>query len=246
MKIKTKALAFVSLCVLLAGMIFYTGDVEAEEGFPDYNAEQKGSITVHLDAIGTNREGIQFSCYQVGTAKVHEGYLEGFTVDADYASLDLDLNDIEESKKHKAAAEKLTSYLAEHPAIQPVASGKTDPEGMLSFPGLTQGVYLLVQKDGFQTYGTTDPFLISIPHVEETLVLYDVTTETKGALPQEPTGTKTVKTGDDTSVWMWVGLCAIALVVLIVLPVVAGRKRKREVEENAGSGNGSDRNRSIL
>lgn len=218
-----------SLCVLLAGMTFGTGTVSAANTSKQYEPDRKGSITVHLDDLGTDRGGVTLDCYQVGNADVFEGHLDGFLATDTYRSLDLDLNDLSDSKKHRKAADSLTAYIKKQKSIQPLASGKTNAQGVASFTDLSQGMYLILQKDGFDTYGTVEAFLISIPYVEEDLYLYDVETETKGALPDKETPKKTnAKTGDEAPVTVWVGIGLISLAVLIVAIYMLKKRKKTD------------------
>ena len=78
-------------------------------------------------------------------------------------------------------------------------TGVTDKNGECIFSALPQGVYLIVQKDSFDDYGTTEPFLMTVPYIEDDMVIYDVVTQTKGEKPVPPTETETeTQTGTET------------------------------------------------
>ncbi|MDD3337249.1 MAG: hypothetical protein PHS82_00160 [Lachnospiraceae bacterium] len=117
---------------------------------------------------------------------------------------------------------------------------KTDANGILSFMGLGDGVYL-VKSQKENAYGEVAPFLVHIPYYEEVNHImtgpnYTVTAEPKASpitekpkdpqkKPVSPTGTQntpvklsTAKTGDSTEVagTLFVMLCAAIVIVEIV------------------------------
>lgn len=224
-------IGLLSLCVLLAGVTFGTETASAAYTSKQYEPDRKGSITVHLDDLGTDRGGVTLACYQVGDVDVYEGHLNGFRAADTYQSLGLDLNDLSDSRKHRKAADSLAAYIEKQKSIQPLASVKTDAQGVAAFPDLSQGMYLILQKDGTGVYGTVEAFLISIPYVEEDLYLYDVETETKGALPDQEPPKKdkpTAKTGDEAPITVWVGIGLVSLVVLIAAVYMLKRRKKTD------------------
>lgn len=235
------------LCLLLTGVMMWTGSVSAEETQEAYEPDRVGSIRVCLDDIKTNRSNVSLACYKVGSTDVFEGHLNGFTVNEEYAGLDLNFNELGNIDVHRSAADKLAAYLKENTGISASAAGKTDSEGVCLFSNLEQGVYLIVQNDGFNTYGTMEIFLMTVPYVEDSLYVYDIKTETKGEVPPEitttpkpsktPGLTKTpipskptgdVKTGDNTQVKVFAGILAAAVIILIALLVNKNRRRSDE------------------
>ena len=90
-----------------------------------------------------------------------------------------------------ALAETLAAYAARD-ELAPLDSGKTDAQGTLTFPNtvdrLSPGLYLAVGKKhtaGGYTY-TTEPFLVSLPNLENDAWVYDVTASPKHTRTENP------------------------------------------------------------
>jgi len=175
------------LCLLTVGILFQTQPVKAvQAGQQSYDSDKKGSIQVCLDDIGTDRSLVSLYCYKVGSPKLYENNLEGWTVQETFESLNLDFNHLGDTEVHRESARKLVAFIEENGKIRPVQTGVTDKNGECIFSALPQGVYLIVQKDSFDDYGTTEPFLMTVPYIEDDMVIYDVVTQTKGEKPVPP------------------------------------------------------------
>lgn len=177
MKRKKRKSVILLIGVLLSMLLLSTSSVWGETS--------KGSISVQLDKIGTPLQGVNLFCYQVGDPVKENDVIEGWEALEEYSSLNLNLNELEDTQKHKETAEKLEAYVNQK-ELPPFLKGATDEAGKLRFENLEEGMYLIVQKSGRSVYGTIQPFLINIPYTEDGIFLYDVETQTKGELPITP------------------------------------------------------------
>lgn len=211
-------------CALLAGITFQAEIAQAAES-NWYDPDREGSITIELDDLGTERSGVGLACYQVGTVILNQGNMEGFQTSEAFASMKLDFDQLEDADQHKKMAESLVQFIKEDGSIQPVWRGRTDENGRVSCSPLEHGIYLIVQEDGFTTYGTIQPFLVGIPYMEDEILLYDVKTETKGEkpVPKQPQKDTPAKTGDTSR---WGILLLMTGAAFMVVGMVARRKKE--------------------
>lgn len=237
MKIKQMS-RWLLLCLLIVVTLFQAQPVRAAE--KTYDSEKKGSIKVCLDDIGTEFSSVSFYCYYIGAPKLYENHLEGWVITEDYKELGIDLDKLGDTSVHREAARRLSGFIEKNGEILPVQKGVTNSNGECMFHGLSQGVYLIVQKDSFERYGTTEPFLMTVPYMEGDLFLYDVVTQTKGEKPAPPKDpeippkppkpeteipNKPAKTGDHTPV---VEVAVIGLAAAAGIYIVLRRKSKTE------------------
>lgn len=195
-------------------------------------AEKKGSVTVELNEIGTDRMGIVLECLFVA----EEGE-NGWHLTESFDGSGVKPWKLEKSADYRKTAEKLSSWAKNRNLSAETET--TDKNGELVFSDLKEGIYLICQKSGFRTYGTIAPFLVCIPMKENGRILYDVHTKTKGEETPKITATpiatpsasvtssgsfgsrtavksgssnvKTVRTGDDTAIAVfWVLLILAA------------------------------------
>ena len=174
---------FLLILSLFSGL-FFRGNVYADETgggsanvSEGYDAEKKGSITVELQDIGTDRENVRLSLYQVGDL-AQEGY--GFRYDwsEDFKNISglegLDLNGIATAEENETTAEALRNVIeAAGSAIEPLEVQTTGTSGVVSFGQdasgagvLEQGVYLILEEIAGD-YGTVSPFLVSLPNCSD-------------------------------------------------------------------------------
>lgn len=174
---------FLLILSLFSGL-FFRGNVYADETdggsanvSEGYDAEKKGSITVELQDIGTDRENVRLSLYQVGDL-AQEGY--GFRYDwsEDFKNISglegLDLNGIATAEENETTAEALRNVIeAAGSAIEPLEVQTTGNSGVVSFGQdasgagiLEQGVYLILEEIAGD-YGTVSPFLVSLPNCSD-------------------------------------------------------------------------------
>ena len=152
---------------------------------------QNATLAIYYQHNGKPISDVPFDLYYV--ADVDE-YAE-FTLAGDFKNYPVQVNGLT-ADTWKTLAETLKSY-AEQDRLKPLDSGKTDGNGMLSFPNtqdsLKPGLYLVVgktlTKDGY--YYKTEPFLVSLPNPDSdtNTWCYDVTAEpkhTREELPPSP------------------------------------------------------------
>lgn len=175
MKTKNRALSALLSIILLVAMIplnMLAAPIDSEKPL---------SLTIYCQKNDLQLSGVSFSIYLV--ANCDENGIVSIT--DEFSSYNVEINgDTEELLRN--AASTLEGYVLQD-ALVPYDSGKTDTDGIVSFPtsdkALTKGLYLvLAQKhvlDG-KSYEFT-PFLISLPTAdsESDLWEYDVKASAK-------------------------------------------------------------------
>ena len=155
----------------------------------DYQPGKKGSITIRLNDIGSYKGNVEFAVYQVGKP-VGESNLQ-WQLTEKFAGCKVDLNALNTAEAQKEAADIL-----EKEAVSQTAdfAGKTDKQGVLSFPNLEQGIYLLRQTEK-GIYGTVESFLAAIPYmIDGESWIYDVPASPKAEpLPSTPSPSITLE-----------------------------------------------------
>lgn len=214
----------IKVLLTLGVLLVSITSIHAIEG--DYDSSVQGSLTVHLDDLGTNRSNVSLNVYQVGTI---DGNLSQFILVDALKDTNVNINDLGDSDKHNTAANTLVTYIHEH-SVQPMYSGSTNSEGMYSIVNIPHGMYLIEQTSGFDSFGTIQTFLVSVPYVEDDILLYDVVTETKGEKPEvkvtpTPTPTTPTDTSDTSNVPVYmIGLGGAVVALGIILFV---RKKQK-------------------
>lgn len=164
--------------VLFMAIFLFAGPAWAD----DYQPGKKGSITIRLNDIGSYKGNVEFAVYQVGKP-VGESNLQ-WQLTEKFAGCKVDLNALNTAEAQKEAADIL-----EKEAVSQTAdfAGKTDKQGVLSFPNLEQGIYLLRQTEK-GVYGTVESFLAAIPYmIDGESWIYDVPASPKAEpLPSTP------------------------------------------------------------
>lgn len=150
-----KSIRYIVLLVL-ALTVLWTGQKEVSAD------TEQGSITVHLNELGTPKNDVKFSVYRVGSWNGSEGK---WTLDESLAGSGVVLDKITNAEELESAAKALiaTGSLEAYKT----AEGQTDSSGSMLLSGLSWGVYLLEQKSGEDTYGTVAPFLVNIPSFDQ-------------------------------------------------------------------------------
>ena len=70
-------------------------------------------------------------------------------------------------------------------------------DGKATFAGLPTGLYLIIQEKAAKGFSKLDPFLVSVPYMEDGQYLYDVTAAIKSELEREPESTPPPSTKPD-------------------------------------------------
>ena len=154
-KMKNRSLILMMILSLMLGM------VHTVLASSDYEPDRKGSIIATLEDLGTVREGVKLSLYQVGTVSVDQ-YLS-YVIDSELESAGVDLNELTTAESVTAAASTLAEVVVST-SITPL-TGVTDESGSVSFTELEQGMYLLMPAE-LTDYGIISPSLIAVPYVE--------------------------------------------------------------------------------
>lgn len=134
MKRKNKKTAGVFLlAVILIFVVLPAVSVDA--------AERKGSITVQLNEIGTDREGTALECFYVAEQKEN-----GWHLTEAFEGCKVTPWNLSRSTDYKEAAEKLSSWVTAKKLS--AETRMTDADGKLVFEDLNEGIYLIRQKNG--------------------------------------------------------------------------------------------------
>lgn len=195
---------------------------------------QTGTGSLQLQVYGTAENDGQvvladtiFELFQVADYK-NEEYILREEFEQSEIKVDASLS----SAEQKGTAQKLYDFVQENELDG--AMQRTDEEGCIRYTGLTEGVYLIVQKTPFiYENGTmvSSPFLISVPTEINGQILYDVKVEPKTewippreeseiqeTLPtetEENMGTEeSVKTGDESYVELYFAILFSGLIIL--------------------------------
>lgn len=121
---------------------------------------EEGSISVDMRYHNLPVPGGDLTLYRVGEVVWEDGAY-GFRPTGDFADFDGSFADIQSPE----LAEDLAEYAREHNIAGQTKSIGID--GSVTFDGLTPGLYLLVQHVPAIGYYTVNPFLVSIPHLED-------------------------------------------------------------------------------
>lgn len=161
-KVRTSLLTAI---VLFMAIFLFAESVWAD----DYQPGKKGSITIRLNDIGSYKGNVEFDVYQVGKP-AGENNLQ-WKLTEKFAGCKVNLNELNTAEAQKEAANILEKAVASQTVD---FTGKTDKQGVLLFPNLEQGVYLLRQTEK-GSYGTVESFLAAIPYmIDGEIWIYDV------------------------------------------------------------------------
>ena len=143
---------------------------------------RSGSISVTMEYDKTPVPGGTLSLYRVGNASEDDGNYH-FVLNSEFADSQAALDDIQTDR----TAQKLASFAADH-RISGVTKN-IDNSGKVSFDNLEIGLYLMVQEEASAGYYAVEPFLVSVPFMEDGIYIYDVNASPKTELksiPHEP------------------------------------------------------------
>lgn len=89
-----------------------------------------------------------------------------------------------ESVQSAGLAESLAAYVQEH--ALPGTTREIGQEGRISFGGLEEGLYLLIQNEAAAGYQKAEPFLVTVPIQKDGTYIYEVDAGPKVELEREP------------------------------------------------------------
>lgn len=169
-----RAMAVLTVWVVISSLAGHTEVSAAED-----ESGRRGSITIELQDLGTEKSEVGFRVYQVSE-------IDGGT--------DLAGADWTSAKEMSRLAEQLEKK-AGKAGIHCVEKD-TDEEGRVTFSDLPMDFYLVSQSDTAE-YGMVDPFLVAIPSAGEgEEEIYEVVAWPKGERLEEETETETRETKD--------------------------------------------------
>lgn len=174
MLIRKRLLALVTTAVLLCTMNIaaFAHDV------PD--TSRNGSIQITMRQGETAVSGGTLTIYRVGAVRAEDGNYR-FELTGDFADCGESLKDIQSA----ALAKRLAQY-----ASNKKLTGTTKDigkDGKVSFTNLELGLYLLVQGTAADGYYKADPFLVTVPMLENGVYCYDVDASPKVEVEKKPT-----------------------------------------------------------
>lgn len=203
-------------------------------------AQADGTLNITFSYENKGISGAEFSIYQVADLKTDK---TGYIVKAPF-KYDGDFRDIKTADDHIKLAlklEKQSKNVSEKMTLQ------TSSDGKVSFSGLKDGIYLVVQTGATgeaKDYTNMHPFLVMVPQFENSTWNKVVNAKPKpevqrkevpgtppGNPPQTPPDNPPVKphgktlpnTGDNSGVFWWSGLLMISGGLLVIL----GRKKDK-------------------
>ena len=148
--------------------------------------DRENTLTVSFGESGEGFPEVEFSLYPVASLTEEEYALTG-----DFAQYPVSLEDLDSSGL-RSLAQTLDAYVARD-TLTPLLSQETGEDGMVSFDGLSPGLYLVLGESYTQdnTVYTPSPMLFYLPgHGEDGSWEYEVTASCK--FDQEETTDTTV------------------------------------------------------
>ena len=158
---------------------------------PDERKDGHCSITVTMTYQEKALPGGTLALYKVGDVEEEDGNYSFVPV----AAIREDLAQFGDIQSPELAG-KLSKLEDKLPPVTPLPQ-KVEENGKVTFLELPFGLYLVVQKTAPAGYGKTEPFLVSLPYLEEGEYQYDVASQPKTDLERdvttEPTTSPTTK-----------------------------------------------------
>lgn len=179
MKYLCKALAMLLLTVLvgLSGLTAYAHDVPDES--------KKGSITVDFEYDSKAVTGGRLALYRIAKVRQTDGNYD-FENLPEFAGFHKDMSDLTSAELARCLADFVNSH-----NILPVDT-RDNRTGSVTFLELSHGLYLVVQVEAASGYEAVQPFLVTVPMLEDGHYVYDVNAYGKTALKKaktDPAGT---------------------------------------------------------
>lgn len=142
---------------------------------PVVDLSQKGSIRVAMRYGEQAVPGGTMTLYRVAAVQEDDGNF-GFVLTGDFADCGIELADLQSAELAKALADYAAGAKLEGQTKQ-IAE-----DGTVLFAELEPGLYLLVQTQPAAGYYAANPFLVSVPMLEEGEYVYDVQAGPKAEL----------------------------------------------------------------
>ena len=146
----------------------------------DYvDLSKKGSITLTLNYDGAPITGGRFTCVRVADVMEYDGnycyqmLLEG-QIYTDAASIP------SAEEIYRDTVLNNTTFFEDYKITH------TNQTGTVTFLNLQPGLYLIINATAIPGYSQMNPFLVSLPYLEDGTYLYDVNASVKSELEKEP------------------------------------------------------------
>lgn len=200
----------------------------------DSYAQDKGvgSITLysHFNADSGSIQ-IEKDCFRV--TKIAD-YVDGHYVNKTQFSFFSLYSEKMNASEKKALASDLEQYVHKE-RIEPDDEKSSDKKGYTVFNNLDRGVYLITQNRkelSAQKRYITNPFLVSVPMVNDGKLIYDIYAEPKytegeseKGEPQEQDKPSLPETSDESDSNFWVLLISVSILVIAVLSLLKRKDR---------------------
>ena len=174
---KTLAMLLLTVLVGLSGLTAYAHDVPDES--------KKGSITVDFEYDNKAVTGGRLALYRIAKVRQTDGNYD-FENLPEFAGFHKDMSDLTSAELARCLADFVDSH-----NILPVDT-RDNRTGNVTFPELSHGLYLVVQVEAASGYEAVQPFLVTVPMLEDGRYVYDVNAYGKTALKKaktDPSGT---------------------------------------------------------
>ncbi len=207
--------------LVLAVLVLCLSICAAAQAVPDLS--RRGSITITTRMGDTLITGGSLTLYHAGEAVEEDGNFLFRPTEA-FASCKERLDDLE---NNAALAARLRDYVKKEKLTGQKET--INSKGKAVFEDLAPGVYLIVQEEPSPGYAKLDPFLISLPYLEDGEYVYDISANPKTDFEEEPTEPPTTEPKDPAipqtgQLWWPVPLLACAGLALFALGMVLNRR----------------------
>lgn len=166
-KIRNKFI--IALAIMLVAMAALTCPAMASDsGAVDLIRNGSISVTLLDNQNSSPVSGAEITLYRVAGAYTF-GYQLSYVFTDDFKGCGMNLDNLRQ--------DGLETHLATYASAQNlsgIASKKTDASGLVTFPDLETGLYLVLQTKTTNGYYAMDPFLVSVPMTIANEWVYDV------------------------------------------------------------------------
>ena len=226
MPIRRRLFALLAAAVVISAMSISA----LAHDVPD--TSRRGSIHVTMHTGETAVPGGSLTLYRVGEVRESDGNYD-FVLTGDFSGSNVSLDDVQSA----GLAQELAAFAAEHQLSG--MTGEIGKDGTIAFADLQLGLYLLIQNEAADGYNKADPFLVSVPMLEEGVYIYNVDASPKVELekasepdkpkPSRPTGSKLPQTGQLN--WPVLVLAASGLTLFAIGWILRFGKRRDGYEK---------------
>ncbi len=201
------------------------------------DASRQGSITVTMTHDGAAVGGGTLTVYRVGQVAYDDDGNARFELVDGLRGSGVSLDGVGTSEGSAEVASALAAQVAS--AGIAGTTVEVSSSGVASFADLELGLYLVLQETAASGYTAAEPFLVSVPMVEDGVYVYDVDASPKVSLTTSPTPDtppdtprgerphgKLPQTGQLN--WPIPALVLLGLSLVIVGTVVVSRAERRD------------------